>query len=73
MCMRESRKHLLRMHNLDFWYLHKVDVLGELRMRCNVRIRYTHEPATLRVRSESTRWMDLLIHGPTWQIAEEGG
>ena len=34
---------------------------------------YMHAPAKLRVHSEFTRWMDLLIHGPTRAIAEEGG
>ena len=30
---------------------------------CMVKRPYTHEPDKLRVRSESTSWMDLLIHG----------
>ena len=63
--------------------LRKVDVLGEhvfdvscagvrlqgmsLYMRRRLLCLNMHAPAKLRGVSESTRWMDLLIHWPTWQ------
>ena len=73
MCMRKFRfAHEHKPRLLE--KLREFDFLGRFRHAwypCMVKRPYTHEPDKLRVLSESTRWMDLLIHWPTEQLQKK--